>query len=168
MHFLWNIIQNVILSKNKLCSINNSNWKFLGGNYLACKKRVILRTGYLWVYTPSHSRKKNKKTDQIRRLLASWGPNWGPSSNTSDDHSSIVLKGLGALNWAPIKPRDAIVPRGADVTFCQVCVTLRKVQSQKQPIRTSHWDDGKLTLFNRYFDEDSEISSLKYLLKCAN
>ena len=39
------------------------------------------------------------------------GPDWGPRWNPSDHHNTMVLKGLrGALNWAPIKPRDASLP----------------------------------------------------------
>ena len=37
-----------------------------------------------------------------------------------------------------------------------------------QNILTSDWDSSKLTHLNDYFDEDSELPSSKYLLKCVN
>ena len=44
---------------------------------------------------------------------------------------------------------------------------LGKILQQKRHFKASHWDPSKLTHFNRYFDEDSELSSSKYLLKCV-
>ena len=35
-------------------------------------------------------------------------------------------------------------------------------------VYASHWNSSKLTLFNRYYDQDSELSSSKYPLNCVN
>ena len=61
------------------------------------------------------SQTKKNNSDQtysclIERLssLGIMGPNWGLSWNPPDNHSTIVSRSLrGALNWAPIVPRDS-------------------------------------------------------------
>ena len=46
--------------------------------------------------------------------------------------------------------------------------TLTKILQRKRHVQASHWDPGKLTHFNRYFGEECELSSSKYLFKCVN
>ena len=53
---------------------------------------------------------KTTAVSRIRnwRLSASWGTNWVPLTNPSEDYSTIIVRGLrGGLNLAPITPRDA-------------------------------------------------------------
>ena len=38
-------------------------------------------------------------------------------------------------------------------------LTLRKIQQHKRHVYASHWDPRKLTHFNGYFDEDSNLVS---------
>ena len=46
--------------------------------------------------------------------------------------------------------------------------TLKKILQHKRHFKASHWDPSKFTYFNRYFDNNSRLSSSKYPLKCVN
>ena len=91
--------------------------------------------------------------------------------------------GLSAL----IICRELLVSQTADVFFfqfgCQAyqscyhvmfsiaeksLASMRKFLQHKRYEQASHWDPSKLTHSNRYFDEDSSVSSSKYLLQCDN